>query len=119
MFKTQKQFEENITVLNESDPVRGSGGIAKITDSSETTIRALIMPDMDIHIETREEGQYHYERVYAHVRKSQIELVDIIPGKTRIDWNGNEYVVRDILDYTSKKLFQNAEIEMRRRLDID
>ena len=119
MFKTQKKFEEDIVVLNESDPVRGSGGIAKITDSSETTIRALVLPDIDIHMETREEGQFHFERVYAHIRKSQKELVDIIPGKTRIEWNGNNYVVADIIDYTSKKLFQNAEIEMRRRLDID
>ena len=117
--KEAKKYEEDITVLNESDPVRGSGGIAVITDSSSDTIRAMLMPDLDIHIEARRDGQYRYDKVYAHVRQSVMDSVSIIPGKTRIEWNGNEYVVSNILDYTSKKLFRNAEIEMRKRLDID
>lgn len=119
MFKTQKQFEETITVLNESDPVRGSGGIAVITDSSNVSIKALMLPDYDIHKEVRDEGQFHYERLFAQIRKSEMEKILVVPGKTRIVWNGNEYVVYSIVDYTSKFLFQNAEIEMRRRLDID
>jgi hypothetical protein len=43
----------------------------------------------------------------------------MIPGKTRVVWNGNEYKVIGIIDYRTKVRFQNAEIEMRRRLDID
>lgn len=116
MWKTQKKFEEIVTVLNESSPERGSGGISVITDGTSKDIRMLMLPDMNIHREPRKEGQYSYERVYAHISRTEMDKVEIIPGKTRIVWNGLTYKVMNILDYSSKILFQNAEIEMRRQV---
>lgn len=112
-------FEETVTVLNEGSPIRGSGGIAIITDGTSQSIRMLILPDDNRHREPRKEGQYSYEQLFAHVRKTEMAKVDMIPGKTRVVWNGNEYKVINIIDYRTKVRFQNAEIEMRRRLDID
>jgi len=119
MFKTQKPYEETVTVYNQLTPVRASGGIATIPTSSSTTMKAVMLPDSNIYRENRKEGQFFYERVFAQVRKDEINRVSIIPGKTRIEWNGYTYVVYQMLDYTSKKLFQNAEIELRRRLGFD
>lgn len=117
MWKTQKLFEVSVSVINESTPVRGTGGIAVISDDTETEISMVIMPDYGIHREPRKEGQYVYERIYAHVRADEMAKADMIVGKTRIEWNGNIYMVHSIIDYTSLKLFQIAEIEMRRKLD--
>jgi len=119
MFKTQKMFEENITIINESSPARASGGIAVITEGSSTTIKAVVMPDLDSYAEPRKEGQYNYERLFAQVRKSEMDRVNLVKGKTKLIWNGLEYKIVNIIDYTSKKLFQNAEIEARRKIDVD
>lgn len=119
MFKTQKQFEETITVVNEGSPSYASGGIAIISDGTSKNIKAVIMPDIDTHRETRKEGQFEVEVVFAQVRKSEMDKIDMIPGKTRITWNGYSYRVTSIVDYRSKPLFKNAEIEMRRRIGID
>jgi hypothetical protein len=116
MWKTQQKFEETVTVLNEQSPIRGSGGISVITDGTSKQIRMLMLPDLTIHRETRKEGQYSYERVYAHISKDEMDKVDMIPGKTRIVWNGLTYKVMNIVDYRSKILFQNAEIELRRQI---
>ena len=116
MWKTQKKFEETVTVLNEQSPTRGSGGISVIADGTTTGVRMLMLPDLNIHRETRKEGQYSYERVYAHISKGEMDKVDMIPGKTRVVWNGLTYKVMNILDYSSKILFQNAEIELRRQI---
>jgi len=117
MWKTQKQFEENVTVRNEQTPSRASGGIAVIGKTTDTTLKMLILPDETIHREPRKEGQYSYERLFAQVRSDEMEKVDMIPGKTRVIWNGLEYRVVGIIDVRSKKKFKNAEIEMRRLLD--
>jgi hypothetical protein len=119
MFQTQKKFEETVTVLNEGSPVAGSGGIAIITDGTSQDIKMVMLPDMNLHREPRKEGQYSYETLFAHVRRDEMDKVNMIPGKTRVVWNGNEYKVIGIIDYRTKVRFQNAEIEMRRRLDID
>ena len=119
MYKTQKKFEETVLVLNESAPVRGSGGIAVITDGTQQSISMVMLPDFEIHRESTVHGQYSYERLFAHVRVDEMDKVDMIPGKTRVEWNGYIYIVYRVLDYTSKTLFRNAEIEMRRRLDIN
>jgi len=119
MWKTQTKYEETVTAYNQSEPTRGSGGIAFITKGTETEIKMVMMPDFEIYREMRKEGQYSYERVFAQIRLSEMDKLDMIPGKTRIEWNGNTYVIHNILDYTSKIMFQNAEIEMRRRLDVD
>ena len=116
MWKMSKRFEETVTVVNEQSPVRGSGGIAIITTPSTTEIRMVMLPDRNVFKEPRKEGQYNYERLLAHVSKYEIDKVDMIPGKTKVVWNGLTYKVVSILDYTSKKLFRNAEIEMRRQL---
>jgi hypothetical protein len=117
MWKSQRSLEETVTVLNEQSPSRGSGGIAVITDGTSQEIRMLMLPDMNIHRESRKEGQYSYERVYAHISKNEMDKVDMIPGKTRVVWNGLTYKVMNIIDYRSKFKFQNAEIEMRRQID--
>lgn len=116
MWKTNKKFEETVTVVNEQSPTRGSGGIAKITTPATQDIRMLMLPDNNIYRELRREGQFNYERVTAQISKDEMEKVDMIPGKTKIVWNGFTYKVVNITDYTSKLLFRNAEIEMRRQL---
>ena len=118
MWKTQKMFEEDITVVNESAPVRGSGGIAIITDGTSTTIRALMLPGSELYREQRQEGQYTYERIFAHVNKDEIDKVSLVEGKTKVIWNGLTYRVIRVMDYTSKKRFRNAEIELRRRIGM-
>ena len=118
MWKTQMKYEETVIAYNQSEPTRGSGGIAIITKGGETGLKMVMMPDFDVYRERRKEGQYSYERVFAHIRLSEMNKLDMIPGKTRIEWNGNTYIVHSILDYTSKNMYQNAEIEMRKRLDI-
>ena len=88
MWKSQRSLEETVTVLNEQSPTRASGGIAVITDGTPQQIRMLMLPDLNIHRETRKQGQYSYERVYAHISKSEMNKIDMIPGKTRVVWNG-------------------------------
>ena len=116
MWKSQQSLEETVTVLNEQSPTRASGGIAVITDGTSQEIRMLMLPDIIIHKEPRKEGQYSYERLYAHISKTEMDKVDMIPGKTRVVWNGLTYKVMGIIDYRSKFKFQNAEIELRRQL---
>lgn len=116
MWKRQKLLEETVTVVNEQPPTRGSGGIAIISTPATIEIRMLMLPDMTIYREPRKEGQYSYERLLAHVSKDEMDKVDMIPGKTKIVWNGLTYKVVNIIDYRSKLLFRNAEIEMRRQL---
>ena len=119
MFATQKRFEESVTIINESDPAYGSGGIAIITDTSSKSIKAVVMPDYAIHRETNREGQSTYERAYMQVRKTEMDKIDMIPGRTRVTWNGYSYRVVNIIDVRNNKFFRNAEVEMRRRLDIN
>lgn len=116
MWKMSKGFEETVTVVNEQPPTRGSGGIAIITTPATQEIRMVMLPDMNVFHEPRKEGQYNYERLFAQVSKGELDKVDMIPGKTKVVWNGLTYKVVNILNYTSKKLFRNAEIEMRRQL---
>jgi len=116
MWKTSQKFEETVTVINEQTPIRGSGGIAVISDNTSQQVKMVMLPDITIHSEPRKGGQYSYERLYAQVSKDEIDDVDIIPGKTRVVWNGLEYRVVHIIDYTSKLLFRNVEIEMRRNI---
>ena len=117
MWKTQRQFEETVTVYNEGSPTRGSGGIAIISDGTSLSIKMLMLPDYNIHVETKKEGQSKFERVYAQISKIEMDKISIIPGKTKVIWNGNTYKVTTIIDYTLKPLFQLAEIEMRRQLE--
>lgn len=117
MWKTQTRFEENVTVINENTPTLSSGGVAIITNNTSVSLKMLILPDTSVFRESRKEGQYQYERLFAQVRKTEIEKASIIPGKTRIIWNGNTYKVFSKMDYTSKPKFKIAEIEMRRRID--
>lgn len=119
MFLTQKKFETNITVFNDGEPQYASGGTAIISSGVSQSIKAVIMPDDRFYRENRKEGQYISERVFAHVRKDEMDKVDMIPGKSRITWNGYSYEVVNILDYRDKPLFRNAEIEMRRRIGVD
>lgn len=116
MWKTQKKFEETVTVLNEQNPTRASGGVAVISDGASQDIRMLMLPDGVMHRESRKEGQYAYERVTAQISSEEMDKVDMIPGKTRVVWNGLTYKVMSIIDYRDKILFQNAEIELRRQL---
>lgn len=116
MWKMSKNFEETVTVVNEQPPTRGSGGIAIITTPATQEIKMVMLPDMNVFREPRKEGQYNYERLFAQVSKDEIDKVEMIPGKTKVVWNGLTYKVVNIIDYTSKKLFRNAEIEMRRQL---
>lgn len=119
MFQTQKKYEEDITVFNEGSTVYASGGIGKITNGDSQTIKALIMPETNVYRETRKEGRFNVEIVFAHVRKTEMDKVDMLPGKTRITWNGNDYRVMNIIDYRAKPRFKNAEIEMRRTLGVE
>lgn len=119
MWKHQKRHEETVIVINESAPSYSSGGIAIITDASGVSMKMVIMPDGSRFREPRKEGQYNYERIFAHVSKNEIEKADIIEGKTKIVWNGNTYKVFTKLDYTSKPRFRIAEIEMRRKIGVD
>lgn len=116
MWKTSKKFEETVTVVNEQPPTRGSGGVAIITTPSTQEIQMMMLPDTNVFNEPKKEGQYNYERLFAHVNKDEMDKVDMIPGKTKVVWNGLTYKVVNIINYTSKILFQNAEIEMRRQL---
>lgn len=116
MWKMSKKFEETVTVVNEQPPTRGSGGVAIITTPTTQEIRMMMLPDRNVFKEPRKEGQYNYERLIAHVSKDEIDKVEMIPGKTKVVWNGLTYKVVSIIDYTSKILFRNAEIEMRRQL---
>ena len=116
MWKTNTRFHETVTVVNEQSPTRGSGGIAVITTPATQDIKMVMLPDNNLYKELRREGQYNYERVTAHVSKGEIDKVDMIPGKTKIVWNGLTYKVVSIIDYTSKLLFKTAEIEMRRQI---
>jgi len=117
MWKTQKKFEEKVTVVNENSPIRGDGGIAIITDNTSTGVKMVMLPDGQVYHENRKEGQFSYERVYAHVSKNEMDKTPIVPGRTKVIWNGLTYVVMEIIDYSNKLLFKNAEIELRRKLD--
>ena len=76
-----------------------------------------MLPDITVHIETDKEGQSSYERLYAHISKIEKDKVSIIPGRTKVIWDGKTYKVMGIIDYTSKFRFQNAELELRRQLE--
>ena len=117
MWKTQQKFEETVTVYNEQAPTRASGGVAVISDGTSQDIQMLMLPDNIIHREPRKEGQYSYERVTAQISKDELDKVSIIPGKTKIIWNGLTYKVMSMIDYTSKLYFQLAELELRRQLE--
>jgi len=119
MWKAQKRYEETVTVVNESSPTYSSGGIAVITDATGVSIRMLILPDQSVFREPRKEGQYQFERLFAHITKSEIAKAEITPGKTKVVWNGNTYKVYSKMDYTSKFKFKIAEIEMRRKIEYD
>jgi len=116
MWKTQQKFEETVTVYNEQPPTRGSGGVAVISQGTATGVRMLMLPDGVIYREPRKEGQYSYERVTAQISSEEMDKIDMIPGKTKVIWNGLTYKVMSIIDYRDKILFQNAEIELRRQL---
>ena len=117
MWKTQQKFEETVLVYNEQAPTRASGGVAVISNGTTTGVNMLMLPDNIIHKEPRKEGQYSYERVIAQVSDKEMNKISIIPGKTKIIWNGLTYKVMSIIDYTSKILFQNAELELRRQIE--
>jgi len=118
MWETQKKFEETVTVLNEGYATRGSGGVALITNGTSTSIKMLMLPDTDVFVEKREEDNYRWETLYAQIRKTEMDKVNMIPGQTRVVWNGNDYKVLEIIDYRNKNLFRLAEIRLARRLDV-
>lgn len=118
MFKTQKLYEETVTVLNESTTARASGGVGVITEGSQQEVKMLILPDDSIYEEDRNGGYTMTEQLFAHISKTEMEKVSLIPGRTRVIWNGNEYRVVDIIDYTSKPKFKNAEIRMVRKRNV-
>jgi len=119
MWKIQKMFEENVTVINELEPVISSGGISTISYDSGVTIKMVMLPDENRYRENRKDGIYQYEKLFAHVRKDEMEKVEVIPGKSQVIWNGETYRVVTKLPYESKQMFQIAEIEMRRKIDVD
>ena len=106
-----------VLVYNEGAPTRASGGVAVISDGNTTGVNMLMLPDNIIYREPRKEGQYSYESVTAQITEDELDKVSIIPGKTKIIWNGLTYKVMSMIDYTSKPLFRLAEIEMRRQLE--
>lgn len=120
MYRTQKRNEETILVRNEleSDPVRGSGGIALIDVYSETGIKAVVLPDTETYIQD-DKGFYIRDTAYALVRKEEMDKVDMIPGKTKITWDGNTYRVVGKIDARTKYKFQNAEIRMVRHVGLE
>ena len=118
MYKTQKRYEEKVLVLNESTATRSSGGISVITEGSQQEVSMLILPDESVYEEDRNGGYTMTENLFAHISKSEMENVSLIPGRTQVIWNGNTYRVMDIIDYTSKPKFRNAEIRMVRRRDV-
>lgn len=118
MWKTQKNYEELVTVRNEQDPTRTSGGISSIPVYEETGIYAVMLPDEREYVSTPD-GSYYEETVYAQVRKDEMDKVDMIPGKTKMIWDGNSYRVIEIIDYRTKYKFKNAEITLVRHLDVD
>ena len=118
MYKTQKRYEETVTVLNESESSRGSGGVSFINEGSQKEVSMLILPDDSIYEEDRTGGYTITEQLFAHISKTEMEKVPLIPGRTQVIWNGNTYRVMDIIDYTSKPKFKNAEIRMVRKRNV-
>jgi len=118
MFKTQKKHEEIVTVINESTTTRGSGGVGVITDGSRQDVSMVMLPDDSIYEEDRHGGYTQIEQLFAHVSKNEMEKVFLIPGRTKVIWNGNTYRVMDIVDYTSKPNFKNAEIRLVRKIHV-
>lgn len=118
MFKTQKTYEETVQVINESTTSRASGGVGVITTGSQTDVKMLILPDDTRYKEDRNGGYQQIEQLFAHISKKEIDKVSLIPGRTKVIWNGNTYRVVDIIDYTSKPRFKNAEIRMVRKTHV-
>lgn len=118
MFKTQKRYEETVYVINESATARASGGIGTITETTQTAVKMLILPDDNMYKEDRQGGYQQIEQLLAHISKDEIEKVSLTPGITKVIWNGNTYRVMDIIDYTSKPKWKNAEIRMVRKTHV-
>jgi hypothetical protein len=118
MFNTQKRNEELIQVRNEQEPVWGSGGISTIAVDSVTGIKAVMMPDSRRYVQGKA-GSVLEELAFALVRESEMEKADMIPGKTKIIWNGNTWRILGITDVRNKHKFQNAEISLVRHVGVD
>lgn len=111
MFRTQKHNEELVTVRNEYEPVRASGGVSRIDVYQETGIRMVMLPDQRRYVEDPK-GFKLVDYMYAHVSREEMTKADMIPGKTKIIWNGDTWRVQGILDYRMKDKWQLAEITL-------
>jgi len=118
MHHTQRHYEEIVSVIHESTTTRGSGGIGIITEGTETDVRMVILPDVRVYKQDRAGGTYFVETLYGQIRKTELDKVSLEPGRTKVIWNGNTYRVMDIIDYTSKMKFKNAELRMQRKVDV-
>lgn len=117
MWKTQKRYEETITVRNEQIPQWSSGGIATVTVTGVVSIKAVMLPD-DRKYKQSDDGDMLVDMMYAHVRKDEMAKADMIPGKTKIIWNGDTWRVIGIVDYRTKARWQNAEIQLVKHIGV-
>ncbi len=117
-----RRWEIEVTAYNESEPIRGVGGIIERELGDEVTLKIVHMHLPNTR-EVRDANGRRFKEDGFKFQISQDELTikdfEIITGRTFIEHNGYKYRVTEVKDYRQYKFTQCMQCLAVRLIPID
>lgn len=101
MWLHSRQHEKDMRVFNISEANDDDYGVGTREIVDDETVKINII-DFDNAYDVKQDGVTVYKKIEFQVSLQQLNDndIDIIPGRTFIEYKENEYKVMDIQDYT-------------------
>jgi len=109
-----------IEVYNQSERIRGTGGIAQITESEHITLRVTWIPPIN-RFRQVEQGNFIEEKIVFQVSISELrkKSFTLIVGRTHIIKDGNNYRLSFIEDGSYMNTLQSRECVAIRKIPVE
>lgn len=123
MWKTNKNYETPVKVINQAVATRGSGeldeGLGWIATGVEIEdVMCIWMPDLETFI-WNDQGKFVEKRAVVHVSHKTWDNVPFIVGRTFIEKDNLKYRVVKCFDYSDHRMIGAVEIEVVRRINVE
>jgi hypothetical protein len=119
-WRMNKYHEVTVKMYNELDPITLEGGISLRGKSDDVTLYGFVIKTGSMFFYNND-GRFASDGLIIQFSRQELEKNDfeIIPGKTHIILESNEYRVAEMEDYSMYKFTQLIECRCVKMLHVD
>lgn len=116
-----QRHEISITAYNEGEATRVEGGIVERTKSSEVTLKILKMHNQSVERRNERGQRYREDSFTFQVRPTELSAnsFTLYEGRTHFIYNGNNYRVIQVIDYSMYPLTQTIQGRAVRKINVN